>query len=77
MLPFQEIKPLDDLLARLLQDCAEHQSFDHSSQVAEGGGLVWSLSHTCLSRGLSQVYSTIWTGGSKARLTLQNPVGSD
>ena len=54
--PFQESKPLGDLLARLLQGCARHQSFDNSSQVAEGGGLVWSLSQTCLSRGPSQMF---------------------
>jgi len=35
---FQVIKPLGDLLAKLLQGCARPQSFDNSSQVAKKGG---------------------------------------
>ena len=35
--PVQEIKPLGDSLARLLQGCARPQSFDNSSQVAGEG----------------------------------------
>jgi len=59
VVPFQVIKPLGDLLAKLLHGCARPQSFDHSSQVARGGASRWSLSQTGISRGLSQVYSTI------------------